>query len=263
MSDMDDPMVEEPEGDPVPLPSGRGGSADSGEPEEQPKRRRGRPRKNAPRVDAAGDLLPYPEPPKPSSRRTSKEAKDGGEAIWGLAGTVAMFGGQATAQPGAVAAGFVMQAQARDGGIWLAQRLMETRYYPYLERVGKGGAGMGVVAAPIVAALFVSLPPLRPVLAPIAASMLGDLQVDMQVANPDTGEVSVQKVSVWAQIQGELAQAEQEAQAQAMARAAAEGPPEAERPLYDEPEPGVTHVRSPYNDLGDAAYVPPDVPPEI
>jgi hypothetical protein len=256
MSDMD-PTVEEPEGDPVPLPSRDRSSADSsGEP--KPKRaRRGRPPKDA----SVEPLLP--DAPKPSSRRTSKEAKDGGEAIWGLAGTVAMFGGQATGQPGAVAAGFVMQAQARDGGIWLAQRLMETRYYPYLERVGKGGAGMGVVAAPVVAALFVSLPPLRPVLAPIAASMLGDLQVDMQVQNPDTGEVSVQKVSVWAQIQGELAAAEQEAAAQAMAQAAAAGPPEAERPLYDEPEPGVHHVRSPYNDLADEAYVPPGVPPEI
>lgn len=203
--------------------------------------------------------------PERKSRRTTSEARRGGEAVWGLLGTGVQVAGQGTGTPGAVAAGVVMQAQAKDGGRMLAQRLLDTRYYPYLEKLGRGGNIGGVMVAPLAAFFYVQLPPMRPLLAPILGGMIGKLAIE--VPAPD-GSGMVQ-VNIWQQIQLETQAADIEREAQAAAAQAAEaaagngGPPVDFPPPHvppvdtPAPDPGVEHVRSVYNDL--AAQPPPEI----
>lgn len=186
--------------------------------------------------------------------------------VWGLLGTGVQVGGQIGGAPGLVAGGWVMQAQAKDGGRMLAQRLLETRWYPYLEKLGRGGAGNMVFVAPICTALYVQVPPMRPLLDPVLGGMLGKLTVEA----PD-GMGGFQVVPLWQAIKLETqaqdvrdAEARAEAEAMAAATSPPNGQPQGEwvAPDVDHPEPGVDHVRSRYNDLADAG-AGPEFPPEI
>lgn len=256
------PGMEEPEGDPVPAPSRR--------------RSGGRRRKSSEAFsgnppDEKGDVQEAVEDGAEQataaladakvSRRTSKEARAGGEVAWGLMGTGVQIGGQYSGTPGAVAAGWVMQAQAKEGGRVLAQKLLHSRYYPYLEKLGRGGNIGSVVVAPLCAFFYVQVPAVRPLVVPLLNGMIGSLVIPV----PDPSG-AVQEVNLWQAIQMETAAqeergAERAAEEAAMAAAAnGSGVPPHHEPGYvppvDEPEPGVEHVRSVYNDLSDA-------PPEI
>ena len=264
MAEEPDDLVTEEPGDPAPPPSPRrqrkaGSRSSSGN---------GR-RKATTKAQAAADgaedaAEALAEGASQKPRRTTSEARRGGEVAWGLLGTGVQIGGQIAGAPGGVAAGWVMQAQAKDGGRYLAQRLLDTRWYPYLEKLGRGGAGNMVFAAPICVALYVQVPPVRQLLSPVLQGMLGKLTVEAPA--PDG---TVQVVPLWQAIQLETAaqdERDREAAAQAAAMAAATAPPNGQpegewvAPDVDHPEPGVDHVRSRYNDLADQA---PQPPPEI
>ena len=256
--------VQEEQGDPAPAPSrrkraGAGSRSSSG----NGRRRATQPKREtaADGAEQAAEALVGVKP-----RRTTSAARRGGEVVWGLGGTGVQVGGQVAGAPGLVAAGWVMQAQAKDGGRYLAQRLLDTRWYPYLEKLGRGGAGNMVFAAPICVALYVQVPPVRGLLEPVIQGMLGKLTVEA----PD-GQGGLQHVPLWQAIKLETAaqdarDAEARAEAEAMAQATAgsangAGTPDGwVPPVTDEPEPGVEHVRSRYNDLADQVSNPP---PEI
>lgn len=253
MAEEPEDLAPEAEGeDPTPAPSRSRARRSS-------KSSSGRGRKEGPTAtEAAADVAGDVTQPERKSRRTTSEARRGGEAVWGLFGTGVQVAGQYSSTPGAVAAGWVMQAQAKDGGRVLAQRLLETRWYPYLEKLGRGGSIGGVFAAPLCAFFYVQLPGARPLLTPILGNMIGKLTVE--VPDQQTGEVM--QVNVWGAIQAESAaqyERDQQAAAEAAAAAAVAGngdvPPHYEPPpvppVDEVPgEPGVEHVRSVYNDLG-------------
>lgn len=202
----------------------------------------------------------------PKSRRTSRDARAGGAVAWGLLGTGVQIGGQVGGAPGLVAAGWVMQAQSKEGGIMLAQRLLETRWYPFLEKLGRGGAGNAALVAPIAVAVYVQVKPARPLVEPVIAGMLSKTVIEI----PDQAG-QLQKVPLWEAIRQETAmqdQLDEQARAEAAAMAAATAPaangdvPEGwmpPEPVVEHPEPGVEHVRSRYNDLADTPAFPPEI----
>ena len=260
-------VVEEELGDPVPTPSAkrnRSSRGSSGRGPGRPPGAKNKPKDTAEAVaEGAGDAAEaLAEPLK--SRRTSSEARRGGGVVWGLLGTGVQVGGQVGGAPGLVAAGWVMQAQQKEGGVMLAQRLLDSRWYPYLEKLGRGGAGNMVLLAPISVALYVQVPPMRPLLEPIIGGMLSKTVIEV----PDQSGALV-KIGLWEAIRQETAQqdalnAQAAAEAEAMQQAASpNGQPEGEFivPDIDHPEPGVEHVRSKFNDLADAGQSP--YPPEI
>lgn len=151
-----------------------------------------------------------------------------------------------SATPGLVAAGFVMQAQADKAGPVIAKRLLNTRWYPYLEKAATGGDLAALFVGPIAAAVFVQVPPLRPVLAGVVESFIGDLT--LQAPGPDG---IPQTINLWQLIQQETAQSDQLAAEAAMREQSAGGSGIPDAPPAD------------WNGTDPAEFVPPaEAPPE-
>ena len=270
---------QEPEG----LPEAEG----AGDPAPPTRRGPGRPRGSRNRKSAGGggsgsdreskigfdgDLKPPPlSPSKAPATRASKGAVEGAESLYGLAGGGVQLAGNVTATPGLVAGGWVMQAQAKSAGPVIAKRLLNTRWYPYLERVNTGGDLAALVLAPAVTAVFVQVAPLRPILAGVLESLIGSLTLQV----PDESGMP-QVVNLWQAIaeqtlaaDAELEQQRQAAQAAAAERAAAmaaqtaaangAGDPSTVVEPPAGPEPDTDH-ESPYTRFRDAQHEPP---PEI
>lgn len=261
MAEEPEDLISEEPGDPAPPPSRarrRGGRSSSGDRPARP--RRDRKPKEAVAEGAEGAAEALAEPDR-KSRRTTTDARRGGEVVWGLLGTGVQVGGQIGGAPGIVAGGWVMQAQAKDGGRMLAQRLLDSRWYPYLEKLGRGGAGNMVIVAPVAVALYVQIPPMRPLLDPVVAGMLGKLTIEAP-----SPEGALVQVPLWQAIKQETAAQDARdemarAEAAAMAAATSNGEPayQPPPPPVDEPEPGVAHVRSRYNDLAGEPFAPPEI----
>jgi hypothetical protein len=116
--------------------------------------------------------------------RASPAAKRGAAMLYGYSGIGFTFVGGATGTPGLEAAGLVMQAQSEVAGPIIAKKALGTRWYPYLERMAQGGDVAPIIAGPIVAALYMQLPAVRPAFDPIMEIMIGSLTT----THPETGE---------------------------------------------------------------------------
>lgn len=187
VDDQDPGTAEEPEAATLPV-------EEAGDPAPPARRRRGRPRKSEAAPSGSSDAAPAAD--RSPAVRASKAAIAGAQSIYGLGGTVVTVAGQIGSTPGLMAAGFVMQAQADSGGRVIAKRLAGTRWYPYLERAGTAGELAPLLVGPVAAAMFVEVPPLRPLLAPVVAQLLDGVTAPL----PDQAGV-VQQVDVWEVLQ--------------------------------------------------------------
>jgi hypothetical protein len=147
--------------------------------------------------------------------RASPAAKRGAAMLYGYSGIGFTFIGGATGTPGLEAAGLVMQAQSEVAAPIIAKKALGTRWYPYLERMAQGGDVAPIIAGPLVAALYMQLPAVRPAFDPIMDIMIGGLTT----THPETGE-EIRIIDMLRQAaRHQQGQAELEAQMQAAAAA--------------------------------------------
>lgn len=171
---------------------------------------RSRERRRAAAAEGSGSGPSSSSSSSPATR-ASAAAKKGAEFAYGFGGVGLQFAGNVTGSMGAFAAGWVMQAQASTAGPEIAKRALGTRWYPYLERLGKGGDLAPLFIGPVAVFMYCQVPPLRPLLEGVCAQTVGELELD--TINPDNGELV--HVRIWEQLNRMVAMQAGQAQAAA------------------------------------------------